>query len=260
MNPSIVKRKLAAGEPVLAAKSNFNSPAIVEMMGMIGFDCLWICNEHLYPTDEMLDHLVRAARASGMDVMLRRNMAGYHELLRPLEMGVHGFMIPRVTDPAYLQKVVANVKFPPVGNRGLDGVNADADFGLLPVSQYVERSNRETFIVAQIEEPAALERLDEIAAIEGIDVLLVGPGDLSLQLGIPGQIRDPRILKALDDVAAACQSHKKVAGTTTASAEDARQLMDRGYRFFGTGADYGAVKNHLLSVKESFGSIGFSFR
>ncbi len=260
MHASVVKRKLRQGKPVLVGKVNFESPAIVEMMGMMGYDCVWVCNEHLYPTDSRLDHLVTAARAAGMDFLLRRTMSGYQDLLHPLEMGVHGFMIPRVTSPEYLRGVVRAVKFPPLGSRGLDGVNADADFGLLPLEQYLERSNRETFIVAQIEEPEALANLDGIAAVEGVDVLLVGPGDLSLQLGIPGEVRNPRVLEACDRVVEACRRHGKVAGTTTSGLDDARALLDKGFLFFGTGADYRAVKAHLLSTRESFSKLGFTFR
>jgi len=259
MKPSIVKRKLAAGKPVLSGKVNFENPAIIEMMGMLGFDCVWVCNEHQYPDDSKLEHLVCAARVAGMDFLLRRNMAGYEDVLHPLEMGVHGLMIPRVTDPAYLEKVVRMVKFPPEGSRGLDGVNADADFGLLPLTDYLTRANRETFIIAQIEEPLALERLDEIAAVKHVDVLLVGPGDLSVQFGIPGQLRDKRILDAFDKVAKACQKHGKRAGTTTADPEDARKLIERGYLFFGTSVDYYPVRNHMTKLKETFGPVGFTF-
>lgn len=259
MHPSIVKRKLAAGQPVLAGKANFGSPQIPEMMGMMGFDCVWLCTEHLYMDASRLDHLACAARAAHIDVMLRRNMGSYRDLLQPLEMGVHGFMIPRVKDAAYLKNVVDMVKFPPMGDRGLDGVNADADFGLLPMERYIERENRETFLVAQIEDPEALDNLEEIASVDHVDVLFVGPGDLSLQFGIPGKLRDPRVLDACDRVVDACRRHGKAAGTTTPDAEDAKKLMDRGFRFFGTGADYRFVKNGLLGVKESFSRIGFTF-
>lgn len=260
MYPSNVKRKLAAGQPVLAGKVNFGSPQVVEMMGLMGFDCVWICTEHLYADASRLDHLCCAARAARMDLMLRRNMGAYPDLLQPLEMGVQGFMIPRVKDAAYLRHVVQMVKFPPEGDRGLDGVNADADFGLLPLEEYIARSNRETFLVAQIEDPEALDNLEEIASVGHVDVLFVGPGDLSLQLGIPGKLRDPRILEACDRVLDACRRHGKTAGTTTPNAEDAKELMRRGFRFFGTGADYRFVKNGLLQTRQSFTDIGFTFR
>jgi len=260
MNPSIVRRKLQAAEPFLAAKVNFLHPHIVEMMGLIGFDCLWICNEHLSLDLRDLDHVTLACRAAGMDTMLRRNVVNYQDLLQPLEMGVHGFMIPRVRSVDYLKKVVEYVKFPPLGRRGLDGVNADAEFGLLPVEQYTKRSNDQTFIVAQIEDPEALEIVDEVAAVEGIDVLFLGQGDLSLGLGIPGQVRHEMILRATDSVLSACARHGKTAGIPALSADDARTLMARGFRFFTTGADYRFIRNGLLALRKEFTDIGFTFR
>ena len=260
MNPSIVKEKLRNGSPVLAAKVNFMSPQIVEMMGCLGYDCLWLGNEHLYADISRIDHMVTAARAAGMDTMIRRNMAGYHDLLQPLEMGVHGFMIPRVRSLDYIREVVSYVKFPPEGIRGLDGVNADADFGLVGVEEYIKRANDQTFVVAQIEDAAALDIVDDVAAVPGVDVVFLGHGDLALSLGIPGKIRDPRILEAIDQVADACRRHGKAAGIPPAGPADAVTLMEKGFRFFATGGDYSFVKNGLIKTKEEYAKIGFTFR
>ena len=260
MNSSVIKEKLRRNEPTLAAKVNFSSPQIVEMMGTMGFDCLWLGNEHLWADVSRIDHMILAARASGMDAMIRRTMGGYDDLLQPLEMGVHGFMIPRVRSVEYIKEVVDYVKFPPEGRRGLDGVNADADFGLLPLEEYLARANRETFIVAQIEDREALPLIDEIAAVPGVDVLFIGHGDLSLSLGIPGQVRDDRILTAIDHVAAACRKHGKHAGIPARDAEDAAALMERGFRFFTCPGDYSFVRRGFEQTKDRFKSVGFTFR
>lgn len=261
MNPSIVKCKLANNDPVLVVKSNFMSPAIVEMMGTMGFDCLWLCNEHLPVDISRLDHMVTAARASGMDVVLRRPLGGsYADFLQPLEMGVHGFMIPRVRSVDLLRQAVADIKFPPEGKRGLDGVNADAEFGLLDLEDYLARANRETFIVAQIEDGESLALVDEVAAMPGIDVVFIGHADLSLSLGIPGQLRDPRIMEAIDLVAKACRKHGKHAGIPARDPDDAAMLMDKGFRFFSGASDYRFVKNGLLETRDAFGKVGFLFR
>jgi 4-hydroxy-2-oxoheptanedioate aldolase len=260
MYSSVVKRKLRNKEPILAGKVNFMNPKIVEMMGLMGFDCLWICNEHIYADNHLLDHLILACRATGMDSMLRRNMSGYQDLLQPLEMGVHGFMIPRIRQIDYLKQVVEYVKFPPEGRRGLDGVNADADFGLLPLTDYIKRANQETFIVAQIEDPEAITIVDEIAAIDGVDILFIGQGDLSLSLGIPGNIRHERIIKATEAVVNACEKHGKIAGIPALSAEDAARFIESGFRFFTTGADYTFIKKGLDQLRNDFSEVGFSFR
>ena len=260
MKPSIVRSKLAAGLPVLVAKSNFHSPEIIEMLGFLGYDCVWICNEHLYHDDSEIDHLIRAARASGIDTLLRRNMSGYERALIPLESGVNGLMIPRVRTVDYVKRVVEYTKFPPLGRRGIDGVNADADFGFMELGEYLDRANERTFLVIQIEDPEAVDIVEEIAAIDGIDVLFVGPGDLSLAYGVPGELRHPKVQAAIDRVAEACGKHGKVAGTPAIDAEDTQRLMDRGYRLVTTSADYRFVRNGLMSTKETFEDLGFTFR
>jgi len=260
MQESVVRTKLAAGEPVLIAKSNFRSPEIAEMTGLLGYHCLWICNEHLYYDDSLLDHIIRAARVSGMDTLLRRNISGYERALIPLESGVNGLMIPRVRSVEYVKRVVEYVKFPPVGRRGIDGVNADADFGFIDLQDYLEAANERTFIVIQIEDPEAVDIVDEIAAVQGVDVLFVGPGDLSLGYGVPGELRHEKVQRAIDLVAEACDRHGKTAGTPAIDAKDTQRLLDRGYRFFATSADYRFVRNGLLETRRAFSDLGFRFR
>ena len=260
MHESIVVRKLKKREPILSVKVNFKSPAIVEMMGMMGFDCLWICNEHIYHDDSTIDHMTLAARAGGMDTMLRRNMSGYEQALLPLEMGVNGFMVPRVTSVDYIKRVVDYVKFPPKGRRGLDGVNADSDFGLIPLDEYLKRSNEQTFIIAQIEDEEAVDLVDDIAAVEGVDILFVGPADLSVSLGVPGQLQHEKVSKVLAQVGEACEKHGKCAGTPAISPEYSESLRGKGYRFFTAGGDYGFVKKGLQSLIETYSALGYSFR
>lgn len=260
MLSSNVKRKLKEKQPVLAAKVNFKSPQIVEMMGLIGFDCLWLCNEHIYMDNRELDHLILAARASGMDVLLRRNISSYHDVLQPLEMGIHGLMVPRVRDISYLKSVVSYVKFPPLGMRGIDGVGADADFGLLPLDEYLAKANEETFIVAQIEDVEAIDQIDTITKIDGVDVVFIGPADLSLSFGLPGQFRHKKILNVMDRILEACEKHGKTAGIPVSDAKEAEKLMEKGFRFFTVGADYKYIRNALLNLKNEFTEIGFKFR
>ena len=259
MNDSKVKKKFAAGEPVLVAKANFHSPEVVEMLGFLGYDCVWLCNEHLYHDDALVDHLIRAARAQGVDTLLRRNISGYERALIPLESGANGLMIPRVRSVEYAKRVVEYVKFPPIGRRGIDGVNADADFGFIELEDYLVKANERTYVVIQVEDPEAVEIADELAAIDGVDVLFVGPADLSLGYDVPGQSRHTKVERAIDVVAEACAKHGKVAGTPAIDAEDTRKLLERGYGLFATSADYRFVRKGLLESRAEFSELGFTF-
>src|SRR5690606_23615051 len=120
---------------------------------------------------------------------------------------------------------------PPLGRRGYDGVHAEANYGHLPSAEYTVEANRENFLIVQIEEPEVVPHIDAIAALPGVDVLFVGPGDLTLSLGKFGQTEDPEVQAILRQVADACRRHGKVAGIPC-SAEQVPAYQALGFRFF----------------------------
>ena len=124
------KEKLCSGEPVFMVKLLYQDPALFELVGMLGFDCVWICNEHIGIDPSRMESLIRACRISGMDAVVRVKPANYQALLHPLEFGAKGIMCPRVQDADEVRELVRNIKFYPEGRRGVDGVNAEAGFGL----------------------------------------------------------------------------------------------------------------------------------
>ena len=257
---SIVKQKLKNGQPVLVNKINFFNSDLVEMIGLMGFDCIWICSEHAGVDYSMLNDMVRAARISGMDCVVRTAEKGYDDFNRFLEMGIKGLMIPHVADASAAEDVVSKGKFQPVGNRGIDGVSVDSRFGLLPVEKYIKTANDETFIVVQIEDQKSLSNVEAIADVEGIDVLFVGPGDLSLSMGFPGQVKHPEILKAIDKVASACKGTATVCGTPMIDSEHGRLLMDKGVKYFTGLSDFRILSGGFRDFREKCKKMGFSFR
>lgn len=259
MQQSIVKRKLAAGEPVLTMKVNYQSPDICELIGLMGFDCIWICNEHLGMDPSTIDALIRGCRASGIDAMIRTKPGDYRDLLHPLEMGAKGIMLPRSRNADEVRQVIRDMKFYPLGRRGVDGVNAEADFGLTPLVDYLKLANQENFLMVQIEDPEAVEHIEEITEVEGVDVVFVGPGDLSVNLGIPGQTTHPDVMKVCERVVKACEKSGKAAGMTCGGkfTERAKELIDMGFKFIAAGSDYGMVLNGLKQLREDALSLGF---
>jgi 4-hydroxy-2-oxoheptanedioate aldolase len=260
MQKSNVREKLSRGEPVHAVKLAYQDPAIYEMAGLMGFDCAWICNEHIGIDPSKMDSIIRACRASGMDSMIRVKPGDYRDILHVLEMGAKGIMLPRVMSVAEVKKVVADMKFFPQGRRGADGVNAEADFGLVPFADYLRLANEKNFLMIQVEDPEAVEIIEQLAEIDGVDIIFVGPGDLSVNYGIPGQLDDPRILKVCERVAAACKKNGKAAGIPAGTPERVRRFMDMGYSFICKGSDYYFIKNGLTALKTEMESFGFKFR
>lgn len=260
MQKSIVKKKLARKEAVLTVKVAYQDPAIYEMVGLLGFDCIWICNEHIGINPSMMDSIIRACRASGVDSMIRTKPGDYRDLLHPLEMGAKGIMLPRVKDADEVRQVVRDMKFAPQGRRGADGVNAEADFGLVPFVDYMKLANENNFLMVQIEDPETVEHIEEIAAVDGVDIILVGPGDLSIGMGIPGEVYHPKIIEVCERVVKACNKNNIAAGMTCATVERIEFFRKMGFLFLCYGGDYRLLSEGFKNIRKDTEKIGFSFR
>lgn len=228
---SKVRRKLTANEAVLAAKLCYADPELAELMASGGIDALWICLEHRKLDPALVHALVQACRLGGADAFIRVKPSNYSDLLWLLEAGAHGLMLPRVRHPDEARAFVEAAKFPPLGRRGCDAIHADCDFGRRPLAEYVAAANDRTFLAVQIEEPEIVPHIETIAALPGVDVLFVGPGDLSLGYGRPGCPGAPEVVAAIERVAAACRRHGKVAGIPCAP-EEVVKYRALGYSFF----------------------------
>lgn len=248
MSPSIVVEKMARRETVITAKACYTDPELVELIASSGFDAIWICTEHKRIDSSVLYALIQACRLGSADALIRLRPSNYSDVLHLIEAGARGIMLPRVRHPDEVREVVRAMKFPPLGHRGYDGIHAEADFGRLPAAEYLERANGGNFLVVQIEEPEVLPHIDTIAAMPGVDVLFVGPADLTLGLGKFGKMDDPVVKSIIGEVAAACERHGKVAAIPCAP-EQVKAYRAIGYRFFNIISDYRCVANGLMAAR-----------
>lgn len=218
-------------------------PWFTELAGKLGFDVIWFDMEHRAYGYDRIDGLSLACRATGIDLMVRIRKNGYTSAMRALEFGANGVMIPHCQNADEARQWVEWTKFPPLGNRGFDGAGADGDYGLADPVPYLQDRNEETFLVVQIEGRYAVENADAIAAVEGVDLLFVGPADLSIDYGVPMQREHPLVQNALDKVATAAARNRKWWGTVTNTPSEAQRELARGARMI-TCAD-----DHFLLVK-----------
>ncbi len=255
MRPSRVLRKLREGRLAISAKINSADPRMVEIAASSGFDCIWLCNEHV-PTDWIpLENQVRAAKLHDVDAMVRVCRGSYSDYIRPLEMDATGIMVPHIMSAQQAREVVRMTRFHPVGRRPIDGGNLDGFFCKIDPVSYTEQANRERFVVFQIEDPEPLEELDEIAAVPGYDMLLYGPGDFSHGIGKLGQWDAPEIADARAAIAEAAARHGKFAGTVCAPA-DVPKMWEMGYRFLNVCADVVGLWKYFDGVIETIAKSG----
>ena len=172
----------------------------MEILGFLGMDFVIIDAEHGVSDLESCEHQVRAAESVGISTMCRIALNLPQNILRYLDTGVMGAQIPQVNSAAEARATVDAVRYPPVGKRGLAGVRA-AGYGIgMPLGDYVKLANEELILCVQIETTQAVEAAAEIVATEGVDLVFIGPTDLSISMGYPGQPTHPAVMEAIEHV------------------------------------------------------------
>lgn len=250
-----VKQKLANNEMVMVCGiGRVFHHNIVQMLGIHGgFDAIWFDHEHAGFSFENLEVGTIAARAHGMDSFVRLAPTDYAVITRSYEAGAGGVMAAQIHSAEQAEQVVQWSKFYPRGCRGLNTGGFDGSFGNTPLAQFCEQANRELFVAIQIETTGALEQCDEIAAIDGVDLLFVGPADLSQNLGITGQMDHPKLHEGIDRVAAACQKHGKHWGIVPPSPEMADMCVEKGCKMLVPVADVKLLNAGIRASKEAYG-------
>jgi len=236
LRPSRVLRKIRSGGVALCFKHNLADPRAVEIAASAGYDCVWLCQEHV-PSDNLaVENMIRAAKIYDVDAVVRAARGSYSDYIRGLEMDAAGIMVPHVMGLEDATRVVQMTKFPPLGRRAVDGGNADGGYTRVELQEYLEASNRERFVIFQIEDPEPLDQVEAIAELPGVDMLFFGPGDFSVAVGKPGRWDDPDVTAAGRRVVAAAVHAGKIAGTVTRPG-GVREWADLGCRFLAVGAD-----------------------
>ncbi len=219
MRRSKTLARLRANQPVRMCVLGHFIPAFIRHAAHFGFDCIWLDLEHRLIPPQQVQTLLAYCHLADIDCMLRPPTLEKTGLYRYLEEGATGLMIPHVSTPEKARMLVDAVKFPPAGDRGLDGAGLDGDYYLNDQDQYVESANRETFLVVQIETPQAIANVDAIAAVEGIDGLFVGPGDLGMRIKRISDL-NLTLASAQQQVANAARKHGKAWGRPAGTAEN----------------------------------------
>lgn len=247
MRPSRVLRKLRAGEVVSSFKLNLSCPRIVEVAAAAGFDCLWTCMEHVPNSFSVIEEQIRAAKIYDTDIVVRVMRGSYSDYIRPLEMDAAGIMVPHVMSLEDAKRVVWMTRFHPVGRRPVDGGNADGGYCRTPTLDYFRQANEQRFVMVQIEDPEPMDDLEEIAKLDGIDIIFFGPADFSQGIGAPCEWNNPKLIDAKKRVAEVSIKNGKFAGTT-GSLENLDELVEMGYRIVNIGSDVRtlAVQTDLL--------------
>jgi len=226
-----LKAKLAAGQTVVGSFVYVPSPMLTELVGLTGFDFVVIDMEHGPVDIGTASDMVRAAEWAGVTPIIRVTHNSPHLILRALDIGALGLHVPDISQPEDARAAVDSVKYGPRGHRGLANVRA-AGYGLSgSLPEYAAAANEQTILIAHIEDARAVENLDALLKVDGIDVYYLGPVDMSNSLGIPGQTKDARVVQLVEGSIQRIAAAGKTAGCIAADAETARRYMELGARY-----------------------------
>jgi 4-hydroxy-2-oxoheptanedioate aldolase len=231
-----LKKRVLNGETLHGCWLNLGSPLTAEIVGLSGFDWVLIDLEHGAGTEMSTLAQMQALKSTQAVPIVRVESNEAPRIGRVLDMGAMGVMCPKINDAQEAQKAINGLLYPPNGNRGVAKMVRATEFGL-KFQSYYDSSAEELLGIVQIETSAALENVEEIAAVNGVDVLFIGPADLTMELGIFGQFDHPKYLEAIKLITSAAKKFGKAIGILFFNVSEYEKYHAMGIRFLACGAD-----------------------
>ena len=230
------KEKLISGEVVYGPFMKTIDPAFVESAGYAGFDFAVLDLEHGPVSFQQLQNLIRAAEVSGIFPIVRTPPGNLHRIGAVQDIGAGGVMVPQVLNAREARLAVKSAKFHPKGERGVCAFVRAAKYSAIESQVYFNEANN-NILILQLEGTEALENIDEIMQVPDIDILFIGPFDLSQSLGVPGQINHPTVVSSMQEIVKKAKSGGQMVGTFVTNLENARLWKDAGVQFIGYSVD-----------------------
>lgn len=246
---STVKRKLQAGETVFGSFVKLDAPTIAELYGLAGFDFLILDAEHGCLTHGQIENLVRTCELMGMSSVVRTPDAGEANILHVLDSGASGIQVPSLRSAAEVREVIQKAKYWPLGQRGSARACRAAGYGTL--ADYEQRANAGTLVSVHVENKEMVEDIEALCGVEELDVLFIGPGDLSASLGHPGNAGHPDVVAAIDRVIEVAAGRKHL-GTVVGNARALESYVARGVHYIAWLSDLGLMRSALAGAAANF--------
>ena len=248
MRENRVKHALQRGETVFGTMvQEMRTPSIAQLLAIAGFDFFFIDMEHGAFSMETVADLIKIIRLSGMVPLVRVPDLAYHFIARCLDAGAQGIMVPRIETRDQVEAFVSYVKYPPLGVRGCSINKGHNDYKSEPLLPFVEKANRENLVILQIEREKAIEDLEDIFSVPGVDMGILGPNDLAVSYGIPEDLNHPRMVEAFQkvvDVGRKCQVHT---GMHIANLDKLIEWREKGMTVITYNTDLGFIRSSAAS-------------
>ncbi len=251
---TLLRDKLDRGLPVIGTFSKITDPAVIEIMGLAGFDFAIIDMEHGPITVETAQNSVRAAELAGISPIIRVSSNDPVHILRCLDIGAEGVEVPQIRNADDARLMASSARFHPKGERGVCRYVRSARYSSMDRHEYFKMANERTITIAHLEGIESVKNLDEIMQVDGVDILFIGPYDLSQSVGVPGEVNNPLVLQQMEKVIAKAKSAGKLVGTFADDVESAKRWLKAGIMYVAISVDvgifYNACKNIVTKLSE----------
>ena len=248
MNVNILKKSLEEGKTVFGPFCKILDPTVVELAALAGFDFVIIDMEHGPYSVETVQQMIRAAEARGISAVVRVPENSETSILRVLDVGAKCIQVPQISTAKDAGKVVKSAMFHPKGERGMCRYVRAGEYTAIEKEEHFGKSNESILTIIHIEGVAGLENLPTILTYDGIDVIFLGPYDLSQSCGVPGQVQHEKVVKRMEEAVALARKSGKVVGTFVETTEDAKKWGEIGVQYIAYAVDTGLILNAFKSI------------
>jgi 2-dehydro-3-deoxyglucarate aldolase/4-hydroxy-2-oxoheptanedioate aldolase len=257
MRQNHAKDKLCQQQTVIGcALQHFRSSEVARALAASGFDYLFIDCEHTGFNLETVQDMIAASLQAGITPLVRVGELLYSLISRVLDVGAQGIILPRVASGRELEQAISWIRFPPAGTRGFGIMAPVLDYKQHSFQEIIEHLNANTLVVVQFETREAIERCEELLSVPGFDVALVGPSDLSVSLGVPGQFDHPVLVRAVMRLIEACEARRIAPGIQCRNPAQAMPWLERGMRVIGVGSELTLLLEKARETIISMRSVG----
>ena len=252
-----IRAQLEAGQTVIGTMLvEIRQPGVMTLLANAGFDFVLIDNEHGPFSIETIADLSRAARAAGITPIVRVPELSYAHVVQPLDAGAQGIMLPRVTSVEQVELCVSYMKYPPEGRRGAVLGRGHTGFRAGPLGETLAALNRESLLIIQIETAEAAQAVEALVAVRGVSAALIGPTDLSVALGVAGQMEHPTLVGAIERTMAACQARGVIPAIHTNDVAMTAAWARRGMRLVSINSEAGLLMAGARAAVERIRELG----
>jgi 4-hydroxy-2-oxoheptanedioate aldolase len=236
-----LKKMLAEGKKPVGTYIKSYDPSTTEVACLSGFDFIIFDNEHTVMSKETMSGLLRATELYNVTGLIRVRENNAAMILQALDAGAYGIQVPNINTAQEVEQAVNRIYYTPKGLRGFANTTRAGGYGLMPIDEYIRKANEELFCICYCETKTAYENLDEILKVDGLDMVFIGPSDLSQAFGVLGNVTHPLVLNAMNDIVRRTKAAGKYAGTVASNGDAAAELYAKGVDMVVLSSDHGMM-------------------